>query len=71
VGELLGEDGEPIIEDHELWIRNPVECVRELIGNPAFREYMVYAPERLTQTSMAGTDGMMRCGLEIGGGKHK
>ncbi|KIM82081.1 hypothetical protein PILCRDRAFT_71398, partial [Piloderma croceum F 1598] len=45
-GELLGEDGDPIIEEHELWIRDPVECVRELIGNPAFREYMVYAPEK-------------------------
>jgi len=45
-GELLDEDGDPIIEEHELWIRDPVECVRELIGNPAFREYMAYAPEK-------------------------
>ena len=36
VGELLGEDNAPIIEEHELWIRDPIECVRELIGNPAF-----------------------------------
>jgi hypothetical protein len=46
VGELLGEDNAPIIEEHELWIRDPIECVRELIGNPAFREYMAYAPEK-------------------------
>ncbi|KAI0279323.1 hypothetical protein BGY98DRAFT_1089274 [Russula aff. rugulosa BPL654] len=46
VGKLLGEDGGPIIEEHELWIRNPIECVRGLIGNPAFREYMAYAPEK-------------------------
>ena len=35
-GELFDEDDKPIIEEHELWICNPVECIRELIGNPAF-----------------------------------
>ena len=42
----MGKDGEPIIEEHELWIHDPVECIRELIGNPAFCEYMGYAPEK-------------------------
>jgi hypothetical protein len=46
VGELVGEDSEPINEEHELWIRDPVECICELIGNPAFHEYMGYAPEK-------------------------
>lgn len=46
VGKLLGEDGGPIIEEHELWIHNPIECVHGLIGNPAFREYMAYALEK-------------------------
>jgi hypothetical protein len=45
-GELLDEDDKPIVEEHELWLRDPVECIRELIGNPAFREYMAYAPEK-------------------------
>ena len=45
-GELLDEDDKPIVEEHELWVRDPVECIRELIGNPAFREYMAYAPEK-------------------------
>lgn len=31
----------------ELWWRDPVECVQELIGNPAFCNVMKYAPERL------------------------
>jgi hypothetical protein len=31
----------------ELWRRDPVECIRELIGNPAFREHMRYAPEHI------------------------
>jgi len=30
----------------ELWHRNPVELVEELIGNPNFRDVMKYAPER-------------------------
>ena len=34
-------------EDLELWRRDPVECVKELIGNPAFKEFMSYVPERV------------------------
>ncbi|KAJ7462850.1 hypothetical protein FB451DRAFT_1494885 [Mycena latifolia] len=34
-------------EQNELWWRDPVECVEELIGNPAFRDAMRYAPEKL------------------------
>ena len=41
-----GEDGKALTENVELWLRDPLECIRELIGNPAFRECMKYAPER-------------------------
>ncbi|KAJ7160815.1 hypothetical protein C8R46DRAFT_1000716 [Mycena filopes] len=34
-------------EQVELWWRDPVECVKELIGNPAFRDVMRFAPEKL------------------------
>ncbi|KAJ6619442.1 hypothetical protein B0H10DRAFT_2163885 [Mycena sp. CBHHK59/15] len=34
-------------EQVELWWRDPVECVKELLGNPAFRDVMRYAPEKL------------------------
>ncbi|KAF7377221.1 hypothetical protein MSAN_00142000 [Mycena sanguinolenta] len=34
-------------EQCELWWRDPVECVKELIGNPIFRDVMRYAPEKL------------------------
>ncbi|KAJ7195819.1 hypothetical protein GGX14DRAFT_376655 [Mycena pura] len=34
-------------EQNELWWRDPVECVKELMGNPAFRHSMRYAPEKL------------------------
>jgi hypothetical protein len=46
VGDILGEDGQPLSEKLELWRRDPVECVRELIGNPEFRDAMAFAPER-------------------------
>ncbi|KAJ7646426.1 hypothetical protein DFH06DRAFT_926842, partial [Mycena polygramma] len=38
-------------EQSELWFRDPVECVRELIGNPAFSHAMRYAPEQLYEDS--------------------
>jgi hypothetical protein len=34
-------------ETVELWFRDPVECVRELIGNPMFRNAMRFGPEEL------------------------
>jgi hypothetical protein len=46
-GDQVGEDGIKLVEDLELWRRDPVECVNELIGNPAFKEYISYIPERV------------------------
>lgn len=31
----------------ELWKRNPIECIRELIGNPVFKDQLHYASERM------------------------
>lgn len=33
----------------EVWYRDPVECVRELLGNPVFANVLAYAPERVYQ----------------------
>ena len=33
-------------EDLELWKRDPVECIKDLIGNPAFQDLMSYVPQR-------------------------
>ncbi|KAJ7094998.1 hypothetical protein C8R44DRAFT_890124 [Mycena epipterygia] len=46
-GNKLDEDGEMMKEDLELWKRDPVECIKELMGNPAFHDYMAYVPERV------------------------
>ncbi|KAG1804410.1 uncharacterized protein BJ212DRAFT_1449765 [Suillus subaureus] len=40
------ENGVPLQEEVELWSRNPVECVEELISNPFFKEDMAYSPAR-------------------------
>jgi hypothetical protein len=55
VGDILDEDGAPQAETLELWRRNPVECIRVLIGNPEFKQHMKYAPYRL-YTNDDGTD---------------
>jgi hypothetical protein len=34
-------------EEVEMWFRDPVECVCELMGNPTFRDAMRYAPEKV------------------------
>ncbi|KAF8874590.1 hypothetical protein BD779DRAFT_1613547 [Infundibulicybe gibba] len=47
-GNRLNDDGEPMpVERLELWRRDPVECIKELLGNPAFKESLRYAPERV------------------------
>jgi len=43
-GNKTDEKGQILHEDVELWMRDPVECVKDLIGNPLFRNHMVYAP---------------------------
>ncbi|KAF7344062.1 hypothetical protein MVEN_01695700 [Mycena venus] len=45
VGNRLDKNNELMSKDLELWMCNPVECIKELISNPAFREHMMYAPE--------------------------
>ncbi|KAG1806087.1 uncharacterized protein BJ212DRAFT_1282983, partial [Suillus subaureus] len=38
------EKGELLHEDVELWMCNPIECIKGLIGNPLFKDQMVYTP---------------------------
>lgn len=46
-GNRVGPNGEKLTEELELWRRDPVECIKELLGNPAFRETISYVPERV------------------------
>jgi hypothetical protein len=45
-GDAMNEEGETLTEDVELWRRDPVECVQELMGNPAFKDAMAFTPEK-------------------------
>ncbi|GBE88897.1 hypothetical protein SCP_1403050 [Sparassis crispa] len=47
VGDELDNENKPYTEVLELWRRNPVECIQELIGNPTFQELLHYTPEQL------------------------
>ncbi|KAI6041032.1 hypothetical protein EDC04DRAFT_2867355 [Pisolithus marmoratus] len=45
VGDMTAEDGNVRQEQLELWHKDPVECVMELIGNLAFHDTIAYVPE--------------------------
>ncbi len=40
------EDGTKTTEEVELWRQDPVECIRDLIADPAFKDSLAYAPEK-------------------------
>ncbi|KAF8506129.1 hypothetical protein JB92DRAFT_2737015 [Gautieria morchelliformis] len=46
-GDVKDANGEYMTEELELFYRDPVECVCELMGNPAFRDSLHYVPERV------------------------
>ncbi|SJK96778.1 uncharacterized protein ARMOST_00024 [Armillaria ostoyae] len=46
-GDLQDSEGKARTEELELWYRDPVECIRELLENPIFRDSMKYAPEHI------------------------
>jgi hypothetical protein len=43
-GDIWGDGGEMMGEELDLWRRNPLECIQELIGNPAFKDKMMFEP---------------------------
>ncbi|KAI0258067.1 hypothetical protein BC834DRAFT_799640, partial [Gloeopeniophorella convolvens] len=46
VGDRIDEHGRPMEADLKCWMRDPLDCIHELMGNPAFRDAFCYAPER-------------------------
>ncbi|KAF8511390.1 hypothetical protein JB92DRAFT_3083494 [Gautieria morchelliformis] len=46
-GDVKDANGEYMVEELELFYRDPVECIRELMGNLAFREVLHYVPEHI------------------------
>ena len=46
-GDERDDKGKLKLEVVQLWKRDPVECIKELIGNPAFRNKLRYSPQRV------------------------
>ncbi|KAJ7495193.1 hypothetical protein FB451DRAFT_1019803 [Mycena latifolia] len=55
-GDRLDENDEMTSEELELWMRDPVKCIKELMSNPAFKDHMAYAPERVYGNSEGTED---------------
>ena len=36
-----------VTEKVELWQRDPIECIRELLSNPAFKDKIHYGPRKV------------------------
>ncbi|KAL1751665.1 hypothetical protein FB107DRAFT_221536 [Schizophyllum commune] len=59
-GNKMGADGVFLEEVLELWRRDPVDCIRELIGNPAFKGKTVYSPQRIFRSKDTAGNGLNR-----------
>ena len=46
-GNIVDDNGVCIEDNVEVWRRDPVECVKQLIGNLAFKYYMSYIAEHV------------------------
>jgi len=46
-GDQRNKDGQLRTEDVKLWHRNPVECIKELMGNPAFKGKQCFTPQKV------------------------
>ncbi|KAF7971991.1 hypothetical protein HWV62_19343 [Athelia sp. TMB] len=47
VGDIEDDNKDIRTEKLELWYRDPIDVVRELMGNPVFRDVMHYSPEQV------------------------
>lgn len=47
VGDLVDINGVPQNESVDVWFRDPIDCIKELLGNPMFADHMHYAPEKV------------------------
>ena len=47
VGDTKDANGDNRMETLELWHRDPVECIAEVLGNPSFHGKQQYAPQRV------------------------
>ena len=48
----MEEDGQPQVENVELWKRDALEIVASLISNPVFKNEIAYQPEKVYRDKM-------------------
>ena len=53
VGDCLGEDAQPKVEEVELWKRDPLDIIKSLISNPLFKDKIAYQPEKVYRDKTA------------------
>ncbi|KAF7293104.1 hypothetical protein MIND_01209800 [Mycena indigotica] len=46
-GDLMGDDGKPMTEELEFWHRDALECLEEIMANPAHEKSTHYAPQHV------------------------
>ncbi|KAJ7586939.1 hypothetical protein C8J56DRAFT_1004583 [Mycena floridula] len=44
--DCLDDEGNKVIEEIEFWRHDSLECIKELMVNPAFKDHLHYAPEQ-------------------------
>jgi len=54
-GDLVGVNGKHKEEEVKLWMRNPVNCVRELMANPDFTKIVSYEPQQAFSDATGNT----------------
>lgn len=47
LGTLKDSKGEPLKEEVEIWVRDIVEVIQELIGNASYGKNLVFVPQRV------------------------
>ncbi|KAJ7762799.1 hypothetical protein DFH07DRAFT_867460 [Mycena maculata] len=58
-GDEVDADGKAKTETVEMWYRNPLECIRELLGNPSFTK-QCYEPSRIFKAQDENGEGINR-----------
>ena len=43
-GDQQGPREEPLTKEMDIWQHNAVECITDLMGNPAFKDFLIYKP---------------------------
>ncbi|KZT36497.1 hypothetical protein SISSUDRAFT_989170, partial [Sistotremastrum suecicum HHB10207 ss-3] len=46
-GDKLGEKSTPLVESYELYYRNILECVQDILGDPTLKEHMQFSPTKI------------------------